>query len=189
MLAKYEFSCSGTEKLMSRKTNEALFMKKITNVLLLIVIISVFSSCASIVSRTSWPLNVNTTPSGAKVEITDRKGAVVFSGLSPAFMKLRSGDGFFVKQSYTVKLTMDGYAEKIIPVDCTLNGWYIGNVFFGGLIGILIVDPATGAMYRLDREFIEETLIQNTSSTGSSLKVVDISSIPESAREHLVCLK
>jgi len=161
-------------------------MKKITNVLLLIVVITVFSSCASIVSRSSWPLNVNTTPGGAKVEITDRKGVVVFNGISPAFMTLKSGDGFFVKQSYTVKLTMDGYAERIVPVNCTLNGWYVGNVFIGGLLGMLIVDPATGAMYRLEREFIDETLIQNTSSTGSSLKVVDISSIPASVREHLV---
>ena len=34
--------------------------------------------------------------------------------------------------------------------DAYLNGWYIGNVVFGGLIGLLIVDPETGAMWRLD---------------------------------------
>ena len=27
-----------------------------------------------------------------------------------------------------------------------MNGWYIGNILFGGLIGFLIVDPLTGAM-------------------------------------------
>jgi hypothetical protein len=31
-----------------------------------------------------------------------------------------------------------------------MDGWYIGNILFGGLIGILIVDPLTGAMWKLD---------------------------------------
>lgn len=30
-----------------------------------------------------------------------------------------------------------------------MNGWYIGNLLFGGIIGLLIVDPATGAMWTL----------------------------------------
>jgi hypothetical protein len=164
-------------------------MKKLTNVLSLMVVVLFLSSCASIVSRSNWPLGINTTPSGAKVEIADRQGRIVFSGISPAFLKLKSGDGFFAKQSYTVKLTMNGYFEKVLPLDCTLNGWYIGNVFIGGLIGLLIVDPATGAMYRLERDYINETLVQNSSSADASLKVVDVNSLPTSVREHLVCLK
>jgi hypothetical protein len=30
-----------------------------------------------------------------------------------------------------------------------MDGWYIGNILFGGVIGFLIVDPATGAMWKL----------------------------------------
>jgi hypothetical protein len=164
-------------------------MKRLTRTLSFIMIISLFSSCASIVSRSSWPLTVNTTPSGAKIEIADRKGFVVYSGNTPAVMSLKSGDGFFGKQSYRVKLSLNGYDEKIIPVECTLNGWYIGNVFFGGLIGLLVVDPSTGAMYRLDREYIYETLTQTTSSIDQSLKVISINDIPETMRAHLVSLK
>lgn len=31
-----------------------------------------------------------------------------------------------------------------------MDGWYMGNLLFGGFIGFLIVDPATGAMWKLD---------------------------------------
>ncbi len=33
-----------------------------------------------------------------------------------------------------------------------MNGWYWGNFAIGGLIGFLIVDPLTGAMYRIKDE-------------------------------------
>jgi len=39
-----------------------------------------------------------------------------------------------------------------------VNGWYFGNVIFGGLIGLLAVDPATGAMYTLKPKEISTTL-------------------------------
>jgi len=30
-----------------------------------------------------------------------------------------------------------------------MSGWYWGNILIGGLIGMLVVDPLTGAMYKL----------------------------------------
>lgn len=164
-------------------------MKFLSKTLSVVVIISILSGCASIVSRSSWPLTVNTNPNGAKVEITNKKGVVVYNGNTPASMSLKSGAGFFAKQSYNVKLTMDGYGEKIIPVECQLNEWYIGNIVFGGLIGLLIVDPATGAMYKLDREVINETFTNTTSSNEPSLRIMNISDLPESMKKHLVCIK
>jgi len=164
-------------------------MNFFTKTLSVIAMITIFSSCASIVSRNHWPLTVTTNPNGAKVEITNRRGNVVYTGTTPATVSLRSGAGFFVNESYKVKLTLDGYGEKIIPVGCTLNGWYIGNIFIGGLIGLLIVDPATGAMYRLDRGYINETFEKITSSTEPSLRIININDIPENLKEYLVCIK
>ncbi|MCX6270341.1 MAG: hypothetical protein NTU44_03805 [Bacteroidetes bacterium] len=96
-------------------------MKNLCKTLSVIVIISIFTSCASIVSKSRWPLTVKINPSGAKVEITDKNGVVVYNGNTPVIMYLKSGAGFFVKQSYKVKLTLDGYGEKIIPVECMLK--------------------------------------------------------------------
>jgi len=165
-------------------------MKRIFKPVTLIAIVIVLSSCASIVSSSSWPLTVKSTPVGANVQITNRNGISVFNGQTPATILLKSGSGFFASESYVLKLTLDGYAEKSIQVNCNLNGWYFGNIVFGGLIGLLIVDPATGAMYRLETRYIDETLTANTvTKKEPSLKIMDINEVPQDMRNHLVSLK
>ncbi len=161
-------------------------MKNLTKSLLVASFICAFSSCASIVSKSNWPLTVNTNPNGVKVEVTDKRGATVYEGLSPTTIYLKSGSGFFSSQSYVLKLTMEGYETKSIAVKCNLNGWYFGNIVFGGLIGILIVDPATGAMYKLEREIVNETLEKKDGQIQASLEVKDIKDIPASMIQHLV---
>lgn len=100
-------------------------------------------------------------------------------------MKLRSGSGFFGKESYTVSITKEGYEPKKVTIECRFNGWYFGNILIGGLIGMLIVDPATGAMYRLDSDGISETLQK---STAISLQILDKSQIPQTWEDRLVQL-
>jgi len=56
-----------------------------------------FSSCASIVSKSNYPLSINSSPSKAKVSITDKKGKEVYLGNTPANVKLKAGAGFFSK--------------------------------------------------------------------------------------------
>jgi hypothetical protein len=164
-------------------------MKNRITSLLLIGIIFLFSSCASIVSKSSYPISINSTPSEAKIIITDKKGIEVYSGNTPATMKLKAGSGFFGKAHYQVKFEKDGYDTKTVPVHFKLDGWYFGNIVFGGLIGMLIVDPATGAMYKLDTEFLNETLIKTTASIDSQeLKIFGINEIPSGWKEHLVLL-
>lgn len=106
----------------------------------------VFSNCATIVSKSSYPVSIQTNPAGAQVSITDKKGKEIYKGTSPSVVKLKAGAGFFSRAEYQVKLTTANHAEKVIPVTFKLNGWYFGNIIFGGLIGMLVVDPASGAM-------------------------------------------
>ena len=54
-----------------------------------------FSSCASIVSKSSYPISINSAPSEAKIVIKDKKGIEIFSGQTPTTMKLKAGSGFF----------------------------------------------------------------------------------------------
>ncbi|MEI7504401.1 MAG: hypothetical protein WCJ61_14070 [Paludibacter sp.] len=168
-------------------------MKRILKTVPFIAIIFIFTSCASIVSSGSWPLTVKSNPVGAKLEISNRHGISIFNGQTPATILLKSGSGYFTSESYVVKLTLDGYAEKTIPVNCTLNGWYLGNIIFGGLIGILIVDPATGAMYRLETNYIDENLIANSTKTTTNkeqtLKIMNINDLSQNQRNHLVSIK
>jgi hypothetical protein len=155
--------------------------------LILITSFIIISGCASIVSKSSYPVSINSTPSGANITVKDKKGRDVYSGNTPANFKLPAGAGFFSKASYTVTFGMDGYDTRTVPIDFKLDGWYIGNIIFGGLIGFLIVDPATGAMWKLDTEFVNETLSKTSASIDEpSLKVFGYNDIPDSWRDKLV---
>jgi hypothetical protein len=55
---------------------------------------------------------------------------------------------------------------------------------------MLIIDPATGAMYKLDTEFLNETLSVSTASTNKEeLKVLEINEIPSEWTNHLVMIE
>jgi len=155
----------------------------------LVGLVFFLSNCASIVSKSEWPLKVTTNPSGAKIVITDKDRKEVFNGTSPTTVVLKSSAGYFQKQSYLVKLSLNG-VEKTVPVECSVSGWYVlGNIVFGGLIGWLIVDPATGAMYQLDKELINEDLTPKTSYAEPTLKIMNLNEIPLTWRSHLVSIK
>ena len=109
-----------------------------------------FSSCATIFGHGQYPVVINSVPSNAKVTITDRKGQVVFMGATPASVSLKSSAGYMSRAQYAVKVQAPGYADQVYPLNARLNGWYFGNLFLGGLIGMLIIDPASGAMYKMD---------------------------------------
>lgn len=66
--------------------------------------------------------------------------------------------GFFSGQSYTVRLELQGYRTDEIVLKSQISGWYFGNILFGGLIGLLIVDPATGAMWNIAPDKLDRPL-------------------------------
>ena len=141
------------------------------------------SSCASIVSKTNWPVSIDSKPEGVHVSIINKRGNEVFTGKTPVVTKLKSGSGFFTKESYTVVMTYNGIEKRTINLECSVNGWYFGNLFIGGLIGMLIVDPATGAMYKLDRKEVYEVFKENSTS---QLKILDVNNIPLEWKTNLI---
>lgn len=150
--------------------------------------------CASIVSHSNWPVAISSVPVGANVVITNREGKEVFSGLTPAALSLKSGSSFFRRELYTLKFSRDGYTPKTSELTSSVNGWYFGNLVFGGLIGMLIVDPATGAMYRLDQKEVQVALAQGQAlnlpaAKPDGLQIVSIESIPTNLRYKLLPIK
>lgn len=147
-----------------------------------------FSSCASIVSRSKYPLTIASSPSGANVTITDLNGLQVVQGKTPMNVRLKSGAGFFKKAEYQINISMDGYDDKILFIQSDLDGWYFGNIVLGGILGMLIIDPITGAMWKIDTRFINENLIKarSTSAVESELKILNIEDVPEEWKSHLV---
>lgn len=167
--------------------------RKITSIVLASSILFA-TSCASIVSKSSYPISINSTPSEAKITITNKKGIEIYQGNTPATLKLDAGNGFFSKAHYMVKFEKNGYETKTVPVNFKLDGWYFGNIIFGGLIGLLIIDPATGAMYKLDTEFLNENLTKsaieplNANIEKNEIKVYSLDEIPNEWKKHLVVL-
>ncbi len=146
------------------------------------------SSCATIFGHSNYKVAFNSNPVGSTITITDRKGVEIYKGTTPTTVRLKSSAGYFLKGEYQVKFHMDGYEDKIISVDGRLNGWYIGNIFLGGLVGMLIVDPASGAMSKIDDKGINETsqqTAQHAQVSSHELNIVDINSLPKFALNNL----
>jgi hypothetical protein len=123
------------------------------------------TGCASIVSNTSWPVAFKSDPSGAEVTVTDQSGKAVRHGVTPTTLKLPSGSGYFQAQTYHVDMKLDGYKVDKGILHADINGWYFGNILFGGMIGMLAVDPATGAMWSLPNEY--STTLTKTEITAA----------------------
>lgn len=84
---------------------------------------------------------------------------------------------------------MDGYTTKEIIVSAKLNGWYFGNIFFGGVIGMLIVDPLTGAMWKISERAVYASLEQvGATSVTPALTIIDIKDVPETMKKDLIRL-
>ena len=147
-------------------------------------------SCASIVSKSNWPINVRSTPDQADVTITDAEtGTKLFEGKTPTIVTLSSKGGYFKGRYYTVEISKEGFEKKTLEITSPLNGWYVGNLIFGGLIGILIVDPATGAMWTLSPKEINVTLankIAEAPTDQRGLSVVDIKDVPNHLRDKMI---
>lgn len=107
------------------------------------------SGCASIVSDSNYTVAVDSQPSQARFVIKDRAGKQVSSGTTPAEVTLAAGAGYFKRQNYTVELSKAGYDSETTSLSGDIDGWYWANLLLGGVVGMVGVDPATGAMYKL----------------------------------------
>ena len=161
-------------------------MKKLLSLFLVVILMT---GCASIVSKSSYPISFKTSPVASDISISNQSGKVVFEGRTPTTAMLKAHAGFFVPAKYKITFHSEGYESKTISINAKLDGWYFGNILFGGLIGILIVDPATGAMYKLDEQYVHQSLIEMNYENLSEMNIYDINNIPEEWNEKLVQIK
>jgi hypothetical protein len=156
--------------------------------LVAICAVVLMAGCASIVSKSIYPISITSDPNQADVTITDETGKTVFTGTTPAEVKLGTKAGFFKGKDYTVTFTKAGYGKHVTQIRRGVDGWYIaGNLLLGGLIGWLIVDPATGAMWTLQSD-VHASLSQQTSSREgeTGIRVVSLDDVPASLRSKMV---
>jgi len=164
-------------------------MKGVSKISLMLVGVIFITGCASILSKSMYPVTINSYPDEANIIIKDERGTQMYKGKTPTTLTLASGEAYFHGKSYTVTFSKSGYEEQTTVIKSGLDGWYIGNILFGGLIGILIVDPLTGAMWSLPKE-ITVTLAPKDLTLKNEdkkvLKIVTIDQIPEDLKDKLI---
>lgn len=166
-------------------------MRNFTTKLCLPLTLSAFllGGCASIVGDSSYPVAIKSSPEGATFEVRDSSGKVLHTGTTPGTVTLKSGDGYFSGAQYTIAFNKEGHEPNEVKLDSSLSGWYWGNILFGGLIGMLIVDPITGAMYKLPEGTsvdLGEKVV--SSNQGQDLTLLSIDQLPEHQRSALIRL-
>ena len=146
--------------------------------------------CASIVHGGARPLTLDSQPSGAQVTVTKAgTNEIVHRGTTPLTVLLSPKAGYFKGQSYELSFELRGYRPLRVPVRSELSGWYWGNIVFGGLIGMLVVDPITGSMWNLSPEKIAPALTPVEAArmkTGEGFIVALLADLDERHRPDLV---
>ncbi len=122
----------------------------ISKIILVCSIAILFSNCATIISGSRQFVDIASEPTAAKVYINE-----IEIGNTPVQQNLKRN------QEYQLVIKLNGYETYEMKLERKFNAWYIGNVLFGGIIG-LIVDPATGAMHRLRPQDLETHRAQGT---------------------------
>ena len=106
----------------------------------------VLIGCASIVSETDSTTYIETEPEKARCELHGQDFRRVID--TPASVHLDADAA-----PVTVSCKADGYRETAEVLDTSMDGWILGNIIFGGIIGVA-VDAARGAGQKFPPRFM-----------------------------------
>lgn len=143
------------------------------------------SGCASIVSDSQYDVRVNSDPASAYT-ITNQNGLEVAGGRTPDVVSLAASRGFFSGAMYTMTFEADGYDKKTVQLLSSVDGWVVGNLLFGGPIG-LVIDGATGSMFKLESLASQRLDRTQSAQADTDLTIVffDYDSLSEEQRNSL----
>ncbi len=107
-----------------------------------------FGGCATIMSHGPQTVHILSQPDGATCEINDTtEDKMIARAVTPYTASLERGAGYFLKKYYDVTFSKTGYITEKVTLTPDLNFWYFCNLFLGGAIGAILVDPLTGSMW------------------------------------------
>lgn len=163
-------------------------MKIIKPLFFIVLIFLLLAGCASIVSKSQYPVKISSQPQEADITIVNNSGETVFSGKTPTTVTLKAGAGYFKGENYTVTFKKEGFATHTAQIERGLDGWYLaGNILIGGLIGWFIVDPITGAMWTL-KDLNVGLSSQSSSLQKEGLHIITLDDVPDHLRSKMIKL-
>ena len=142
----------------------------------IVLSLALVTGCSSIVSESMYPVSITSSPTQSNFVLQNRAGVTVHSGRTPETVILNASSGFFKGETYQLIFKRDGYDDKTVEIQSTVDGWYFGNILLGGLIGMLIIDPATGAMFKLPQSAdaqLNEKLANDTADTTLKIAMLE----------------
>ena len=154
--------------------------------------------CATVGKGWNEPIQISTPTYQKNIQITiqniNDSNKVIGQGEAPFSIKVKTGAGYFRAAKYRViaENELGLKTEKVIEPSLRWEYYILGNILLGGLIGLLIVDPITGAMYGFDSP--QNIRVKNPSTEQSQdhireLRVLSLNDIPESQRAMLVRIR
>lgn len=114
--------------------------------------------CATIVANGPDHVPINTTPEGAKVFLN---GMPV--GRTPMVITPRRSEDF------NLRIELEGYEPIVVSRGKSFNGWFLGNILLGGVIGI-VVDVATSNVMKHGEDVVYAELHSLNSDGSKSAK-------------------
>ena len=129
-------------------------------------------SCASIVNGTKQDVSVSSSPTNANVTVDGKT-----FGVTPLVAQLKR------KTSHTIKVTLPGYMPYEITLTKKMSGWVWGNLLIGGIVG-LGVDAVSGGLYRLTPDQVSASLTKDELATIDVNKDMVIVSVKLSPDEN-----
>jgi len=104
------------------------------------------SGCATIIKGSTQSIVINTAPvNGANCLLSSKEGN--WPVVTPGVVKVDKS-----KDDITVRCTKPGYQEAMATIPSNFQGWTLGNLVLGGVIG-LGVDASTGALNEYPHAF------------------------------------
>ena len=127
--------------------------KPFTAIATLLVLTINAAGCATIVQGRTQGIAVASTPSAATVKVDGLEAT------TPGNVELRRN------RDYTMVFTKAGFPDRDVKLESGPSPWLLGNIVFGGLIG-LIIDFATGGAFKLSPGSVDMDM-----ATGTAKKV------------------
>lgn len=123
---------------------------------ILIIFPLVITSCATIVHGSRQQVAIVCDPKRAKIDIDGTS-----LGHTPYLARLTR------RNNHLLKIELEGYLPYEITLKRKLDGWIFGNILLGGVIGI-VIDAATGSMYKLSPKDVTAQLNSTSASFNNT---------------------
>ena len=163
--------------------------KRIISSAVLVMFMFSLTGCSTIMCKGEQSINIKTAPPAAEIKVYNSKEEMVFTSTTPTIAVLKRGKGYFSAEKYRIVITKEGYQARELCISGRVNSWYLfGNLLFGGIVGYLIVDPISGAMWTLSPSDITLELQSELSALGpkeAGLTIVLKEKVPEELTPYL----